>query len=857
MPRMTLPIASLIGGVSTQPEATRLPQQAELSDNCLGTVVEGLRRRPTSEFMHKAAISAATSSVQHDIHLKEGSYYLSTDGSSEFRVFDVETGEEQEVINQAGFALQPANDLAYFDGVSNAREDLRFLTLADYTLILNRNKPVYPKADTPPQWTQSYVRIVQGSYGARYLISIEKGSQVVMSVDVVTYTADNTDRSGASTSNHAESEYSVRTDTIANEMLALLAAGGTASGQPIPGVTGTSLSTAYGSVVSGPPTGLDPTEWQVDRSGSTIRIQNRLGNKFTVRLEESIGQGGMETINSSVQLFSDLPKSAAHGHIVEVIGDPDETEVSYWVKFVASDPGVELGDWAEGAWEETVGPEVAAGIEPSGMPHALIRQTDGRFRLTQLDGVAYTVPGVTGEVELPGWTDRPVGDDITNKLPDFVKEGGGYIRSMCFHEGRLGLLSETSFYLSEATSPFSFFRTTVLDVLSSDRITLKAPTRRSEVLSHCVPLGGDVVLFSDMTQYLVRSDGPWAPNSVSMTAAGQFDSDPVAEPIQVRDHLFVPREASGFGAVSSLQVLGDQRPRFDNADLTASTPRYLVKPHRAITTSELDLAVVYGNLGDELFVYAQFWANGERIQQSWQRWTIPNLGTILHAWFRKTELFVLGVDDQDQVVLLKMRCQPEAGDQDVAVTYMDYRVDSNVLDDPLESNGNHAFTLPFDPPETLVAREKGTFKEVRILSVDLDEVLVEGTPTDVYFGVPFESRHDLSRITETDSQRVPRARGVLRLDTGTVSYDESGAFDVVVIDDIAGESATHFSGPYLGQGANYQNIRLSSGELDFPIRGRSEDVRLSFRSSGTEAMRLVSLDIVIRRNRTGSRGRTQ
>ncbi|MCB9178959.1 MAG: hypothetical protein H6590_06015 [Flavobacteriales bacterium] len=486
------------------------------------------------------------------------------------------------------------------------------------------------------------------------------------------------------------------------------------------------------------------------------------------------------------------------------------------------------------------------------MPHALIRQANGQWRFTPLNGVSYLVSqgGATVEKELPVWLLRKVGDDDTNPLPDFV---GGGIRAMCFHEGRLGLLSETSLTLSETNEPFNLFRTSVLDVVASDRIRVKAPTRHAETLHHCVPLGGDIVLFTGTSQYLLRSEGPFAPNSVSLVAAGGHDADPTATPIQVRDALMVPRSVGGYGAVSALQVAGDQRPKLVSSDVTAAVPGYLDVPYKLITTSQLDLVAAYGDPGDALYVYAQFFdENNARVHQSWQRWTFPAADSILHAWFRETDLFVVARVGLE-VHLWRLRCQPESRDSGIQITYLDQRVDSRDLLAPVVSGGNTTYTLPYEPTEVVEVRVQNTLKAVRTVEVSGDRVTVQGDTSNLnlWFGSVFETRHDLSRLTMVDRRQVPDATGILRLDRGHVTYDKSGAFDVVIMDNFGNEDAHHFSGPYLGQGANYQNVRLTSGVLTFPIRARSEDCRISFRTSSTEALRLVSLDVDIRKNRVG------
>lgn len=842
MSRLTLPVSSLIGGVSTQPEATRLPQQAELSDNCYGSLIDGLSRRPPAEHQHVYPILEA--GVQHALKLTEGSYLVSTDGETELRVFDVGDGTAQTVLNHSG-SLVTSADLTYLN-CPNPREDLRFLTLADYTLILNRTKEVAPRGTTAVRNSQALIRIIQGAYHARYVIKVSYQGAQVAEATVETYYSDGNNPAQSGGGSTLLAEESVQTDTITQEFESLF-------------TTGTNgphaLHTSYGIGNA-----LPAQDWLVDRSGSVLRIQRIDQTDFDVEITESIGQTSMQVVNQEVQLFSDLPSHAPNGMVVEVIGDPEVSEFSYWVKFVAHEDTKPHNAWAEGFWEETVAPGIDAGMDWETLPHALVRQANGQWRFLALDAVPYTPQGSTEPITPPSWLYRSVGDDTTNPHPDFV---GKEILDMCFHEGRLGLISDTSLTLSETREPFNLYRTTVIDVLDSERIVVQVPSKDAEILRHCVPLNGDIVLFTEETQYLLRSEGPFTPSSLTLVAAGRYDSDPVARPVLVEGMLFVPRAIGSYGAIGALQALGDQRPQLENVDITVNVPGYLDVPHNIITTPQVSIVATYGEGGTDLFLYSQFYSEGEKVHQSWQKWSF-DCDSILHAWFNETELFML-VQVGTEEHLWKLRVEPEAKDGSDELTYLDRRVSTDDLPDGLTtvsstrpSYTTTTYELPYSHAG-VEARIQGSLKAVRILSIDGDEVTVEGDTTaeKLWFGVPFESRHDLSRVTQTDSQRSPVSHGILRLDQGFLSYDKSGAFNVVIMDNFGNEEVHSFSGPYLGQGANYQNVRLSTGQFVFPIRGRSEDLRISIRTAGTEAMRLVSLDVTARRNRQGSRRRQQ
>ncbi|MFS9669107.1 hypothetical protein, partial [Klebsiella pneumoniae] len=73
------------------------------------------------------------------------------------------------------------------------------------------------------------------------------------------------------------------------------------------------------------------------------------------------------------------------------------------------------------------------------------------------------------------WEGRLAGDADTNPAPSFV---GKKIASMFLYKGRLGFLSEENAILSAVGDLENLFRTTVVQVFSSDRIDVASITGR-------------------------------------------------------------------------------------------------------------------------------------------------------------------------------------------------------------------------------------------------------------------------------------------------------------------------------------------------------------------------------------------
>lgn len=838
---ITLSIPALNGGVSNQPEPLRLPQQAEVSDNVIGTVIDGLRVRPPTEYQGVFLGFPTVPTKEHAIYSDDGHYcvtaqngYLNVYSLSQTQSFPANfQAQPLTVRNQAGTFAGPT-DFSYLE-TTDPQRDLRFLTLNEYTIVLNRSVKVREDAvKWPSTPSQAVVAIVSGSYSKYYRIRVSHADGDLIEVLFETRSSDGTPPGGG-TKDVPAAEHSIKTDVIATELDSLLR-------------TGLGSSVVGGQVIAGYSSGLPAAKWAIDRSGSLLRIKRLDGTDFTITVTESVGGTSMSLVHKEVQLFSDLPAKAPVGMKTKVIGDPEKSTLGYWVEFEATKGSTAVaGEWADGYWTESVEPATTKGLDYTSMPHVLIRQANGEFRFTPLTGVPYLVSGI--EYSLPKWDSRLVGDNDTNKQPQFV---GKTIQGMVFHEGRLGLLCDDALTLSETREPFNFYRTSVLDVLDSDRIEIKLPSVRAETLTHVISVGGDILLFSESNQYVVRSEGAFAPNSVSLITAGRYDSDPVAEPIQVRSNVFVPGRVGAFGRVQEIKIVGDSRPNLEALDLTASANRYLGPIRMLATTPQVDVVVAVPEDSDgTLWIYTHFYNGQDKVQQAWQRFEIAGLPKIRHAWFVETVMFLVCDFGDGGVHVVRMRMETGANDYGKTLVHLDLRLGGAQYTKTLVG-GNTKLVLPYQPGTPIQVLEYESEKEVRVLSVSGSEVILQGDFMDknLWVGCVYAWRHVLSRVFLSDQGSATVVDGDIRLDTGRLYFSDSGAFSVAVIRTDLSEFVNPYSGPYLGMGANYQKLRVTSGKFEFPIREKASECRIALQGKSPWGGRFVSMDVNARHTRT-------
>lgn len=120
-------IPNLINGVSQQPPEVRLPSQADEQINMLSSVVDGLKRRPSTRHVAKLLEENAAGAFVHVYNRDRFEKYIIVVINGNIRVFDFE-GTERTVNKPHG--------LNYLASATPA-ESIKAVTVADYTFLVN------------------------------------------------------------------------------------------------------------------------------------------------------------------------------------------------------------------------------------------------------------------------------------------------------------------------------------------------------------------------------------------------------------------------------------------------------------------------------------------------------------------------------------------------------------------------------------------------------------------------------------------------------------------------------------------------------------------------------------------------
>ncbi len=752
-------IPNLVNGVSQQSPALRLPSQGESQENFYSTIVSGMKDRPPSEYVAKLASTLADGAFTHIINRDSTERYVAVSDGSSIEVHDFD-GNAKTVNAPSGYG--------YLSSVTDPAEDIVALTIHDYTFIVNKKAvPAQGSTLAPDRGHEALVNVVQGNYAHTYQIFIDGAS-------AASYSTSATTAADLDTVNIATQLY---TDLVAN--------------------------------------GYNAAPWSVTRYQNALHIVNATTD-FKITIEDGFNGSAMKAVKERTQHFSDLPVYGPDGFVVEIIGDDSTGFDNYWVKI--DSPNSE----SVVVWKECPKPGLVLDLDPSTMPHTLVREADGTFTFGPQT-----------------WDQRKCGDDNISPMPSFV---GTAITGIVFHRDRLTFLAGENAILSRTGSFFDFFRTSATALLDDDPIDLGAAHTKVALLKSAVPYQKQLLLFSDETQFILAGNGDQlTPKTASILPITEYVSDTAVLPIAVGTSVFFAAVRGDWEAVWEYVInYSANGPLGDGNEVTDDVPSYIPSGLFKLTGTSNENVVVGLTRGDDeaLYVYRFLYQDNKKVQSSWSRWSLPG-ATLLNAEFINSELYLV-VKRSDGVYLEKLRMQPSVTDTDLGfLVHLDQRVHTDQLAAPTYDAGTDAttYTLPYSPSDDTVAvTSAGNEDVLPALQLTIDSfsgvtITLPGDTTayPIWFGNPYERRY---RLSQQFVRRPNGAGGTVTLQSGrlqlhylTVAYDKTSFFQIEVTPKGRAKRTYPFTGRSLGSEDNLIGVvPLLSGSKTVPILSRSDRV---------------------------------
>ena len=769
MTLVTDSVANFISGVSQQTDKLIYPSQSKELENFLPDPIEGLKKRPPLQYIAKLSDTTTIHPLCKTVIQESAEYIVMLTGTG-IKVYDLE-GEEQEVIiNSGSDYIQSSDPLT----------ELAITSLADYTFIANKTITTSLTDDTYENEYENaaLIFVKQGDYDMDYTIYINGGS-------VASYT----------TPSSTEDDPDISTTSIAKELASDLSSN------------------------------LSSSNFTVTRQGSTILLE--CSDSFTITTADGNGDYNLMAFHEETSCLNDLPVTAPDGFILKIIGDNESVADDYYVKFQTSDGD----DFSQGSWVECPQPGIQYKIEPSTMPHALIREEDGTFTLDTID-----------------WTDRQAGDEDTAPTPSFI---GNTIQEVLTYKGRLGFLSVDRSCYSDVEDIFSFFKRSVLTELDTDPIDV-ASNSQMVLLKHSIPFNSGLLLLSETAQFTLQGGDVFSNSTVSLDLTTQYQCSSLCKPIPMGASGYFVFENGSNTRVMYLYV--NSSYVVDAVDITAQVPAYISGNCYKLTGSTAN-NILFALTRDELdtmYVY-NFYNNGEdRVQSAWHKWTFDHT-QILNADFDKHTLYLI-MQYSDGIHLQKIDMSPKLTEDNVEYQfYLDCKLYMDDFTDWYydEDEDITAIRLPYN------VYDEDTFKVIdsngfpKTFTVDEEDnflVYVDGEETDLITGFTYTSYWLMPKIyvRQQTAQGSSKVReGNLMLRDINLSYADSGYFLVDVTQKYTTQisSSFKFTGMVTGMDtAVLGTIPVESGTFLIPVISKNEDIDISITNDSYLPCCFVSME---------------
>ena len=823
MPLVSQSIPSFKGGVSQQPDIIRFPDQVTELVNGFPNEVEGLQKRPPTIHIARLGATVDTSKKKyHVINRDEQEKYILQLGSGEFSVWDL-NGEVKKC------KIEDENARQYIT-TSNPRNNLKAVTVADYTFVLNTEKTVDEVSGrSDAGWSNTaLVYVKNAQYAKTYAIYIN-GDYIC----------------GCITPDGGEAKQAVQTTTafIARALYRLL----TGEQQANVGKTYDDLLNQVGgrSSMGYSRSDVDISKFQVGLIGdSVITIRPKTGDTPpNILVKDGFGNQNAIAYMGKVTAVNKLPPIAPDGYIMQISGEKNSEDDDFYVKW----------NDLHKVWKETVAPSIPFKILPNNMPHAIVRESDGSFTLKKLS-----------------WVERGAGSEDTNPDPSFI---GRKINDIFFYRNRLGVIADESIVLSATNDFFNFWFKSSAAIADTDPIDVSVSSNKVAMLTHAVPFARELMLFSREGQFVLSSDGVMTPKSVKCDQITNFDYNPMVQPISVGPSIFFVNDRVNHSSLMRYYSLQDVADLKDAEDVSAHIPTYIPRGITRLSgnTTENVVTLVNTKNPNTVYCYKFILQNGVSEQQAWFKWTFGYKGTeVVLAEFIDSTIYLL-INSPNGLFLDKAQLTGNALDfEDEPVRlFMDRKVKYTIPSTAKYSDFNDYTELSLKDIYKYVPKNTG---EYVMYLVNKDGYLTEINEWDdngvfringdhrgheAFIGMSY---YFYTKLSKQSIKRATNNGGVISEDEGRLqlryywfNYSNSGVFDCHVDNDVKNKHFKYrFTGKILGESRTKLGVNnVSTGKYKFPVQDNNSEVVISLSSNNPQPLNIISggwEGLYIRRN---------
>ena len=811
-------IPNFLNGISQQTPTQRGINQGEEQVNLQNNIVDGLSKRPSFDYI---ATLDATNVFPNTTKF----WSIQRDKENQYMVAFYNGGVKVWDLDGNSLPVTIASGASYLTS-SNPKSDFKLVNIADYTFIANKSKTVLADTTTTASKIEEfYINVVTTNYGREYAVTVQHPNMsyaVKSSLQMPTGSNLNHDAVFRDTSHVADILFRGTSS-------AYFDASSDASFKLTREDTGATLSTTQGLGTSSEVTNY----FTMTLFPSVIRGVSTDGNaNYTVETTDGSGNTGMYSVRDEISDFTKLPYHASTDSIIKVTGDEGDTLSDYYVKYQT-----------DGVWKETIGQGVSLGLDNSTMPHALINNNDGTFTFQEID-----------------WTDRTCGDGITNANPSFVNNK---INNLLFYKNRLGVLARDNLIFTENAEFFNFFSKTVTQVLDTDPIDIAASGSEVNTLFDSVAFNESLLLFSEKAQYKLGSVGETiSPTSAVLNEVSAFEYDNNVKPVSAGKFAYFSQARNNNTAIREY-FADDDTLTNDGLDITVSVQNLIpTNAYQLISNTTEDTLIalasdtadtqtapyttgtdITSTNGGTMFIYKYFFDRGEKVQTAWSKWIFNN-AKILGGMSFESFIYLMVVEGTNtKLIKIDLR---NLKDTTIGFgVYLDLK--TNVTG-TYDSNTNlTTFTAPYGAKTGLIAIDATNGNNYAVTNTSGATYTLEGDHTDLYIGIPFESKYTMSQQYVRESS----GRGLVAITSGryqirniSFNYENSGYFQIEVTPNGRTTSYSFMNGYIIGTATSKVGVpAINSGTIKVPVSCRNTDFTLDIKSSSHLPMYIASAEV--------------
>ena len=417
--------------------------------------------------------------------------------------------------------------------------------------------------------------------------------------------------------------------------------------------------------------------------------------------------------------------------------------------------------------------------------------------------------------------------------------------------------------MSEAGEPFNFFRKTTLSLLDSAPIDIAVASNKVTNLKSATGFQENLILFSESGQFVLKSSGLLTPETVSIAPITNFNFEAEVAPLALGSYIYFPFNRGSFTGLREF-VVNSSTDTYEAIEVTEHVPTYIPKNivDMAGTTSE-DIIVLLSNESGEqknLYVYAYFWNNNQKVLSSWSKFTFED--NIRGIEFIESTLYMVTTDNAPATHLVTLPFQSGLLDTDYSGnsanfnTLLDKRVrvkiSANTTDIKfLKADGTYSSNnsdwpytfyngnLPANISEVFVGADGGPYPLKVQSSANSVRVLLNSGSTASdrygYVGQSYTMKYTFStQIFKASSGQSasPSAASAMTIRNGTIFFDDTSNFSVDVTSKGRSTATNTFTASNEAEADSVAgtNLKTFTGHFKFPVHSKAKNTAISIQS---------------------------